>query len=76
MKFKYIVVYEYSSDKFDIGHYGIKVKVTAGVQTVSPFTAIQTVRSHNSDLVQVRELTLSIYVILILLYKIHEYSHA
>ena len=76
MKFKYIVVYEYSSDKFDIGHYGIKVKVTAGVKRFSPFTTIQTVRSHNSALMQIRELTLSIYVILILLYKIHEYCHA
>ena len=76
MKFKYSVVYENSSDKFDIGHYQIKVKVTAGVQTVFPFTAIQTVRSYNSTLVQARRLILSIYVHLKLLYKIYEYHHA
>ena len=49
MKFKYIVVYENNSDKFDIEHYRIKIKVTAGV---FPFTKIQTVRSYNSTLVQ------------------------
>ena len=56
---------ENSSDKFDIGHYRVKVKVTAGVQTVFPFTAIQTVRSYNSTLVKVRKLILSFYVHLI-----------
>ena len=35
MKFKYIVRYEYSSDECDVGHYRIKVKVTAGVQWFS-----------------------------------------
>ena len=54
MKLEYIVVYENSWDEFDIGHHRIKVKVTAGVQRVFPFTAIQTVRSHNSTLVQAR----------------------
>ena len=47
---KYIVVYENNSDKFDIGHYQIKVKATAGI-----FFSIyhnKTVRSHNSTLVQ------------------------
>ena len=38
-----IVVYENSSDEFDIGHCPIKVKVTA--LNFSPFTAIQTVKS-------------------------------
>ena len=50
MKFKNFVVYEIKSDKFDIGHCWIKVKVTVGVQKFSPFTAIQTVRS--STLIQ------------------------
>ena len=36
MKFEYILIYENSSDEFDIGHHGIKVKVTAGVKTVFP----------------------------------------
>ena len=47
MKFKYIVVYENNSDKFDNRHYRIKVKFTAGVKTVFPFTAIKTVRAYN-----------------------------
>ena len=29
LKLEHIVVYENSSDEFDIGHYPIKVKVTA-----------------------------------------------
>ena len=65
-----------SADKFDIGHCQTKVKVTAGVQTVFPFTAIQTVRSYNSTLVQARKLILSMYVHLILVYNIYEYHHA
>ena len=52
MKFEYIVVYENSSDKFDIEHHRIKIKVTVGLQKFSPFTTIQTVRSYNSTLVQ------------------------
>ena len=36
MKFKYIVVYENSSDQFDIELCQIKVKVTVGVQKFSP----------------------------------------
>ena len=49
MKLEYIVVYENSSDEFDIEHHQIKVKVTVGLQK---FTTIQTVRSYNSTLVQ------------------------
>ena len=48
---------------FDIGNYRIMVKVTAGVQKVFPFTAIQTVRSYNLT----GKLILSIYVHLLLL---------
>ena len=44
-KSEYIVVYENSSDEFDIELRRIKVKVTVGVQKFSPFTTIQTVRS-------------------------------
>ena len=46
MKFKYIVIYKNSSEEFDVGHYQIKVKVTAGVQTVFTFTTLQMVRSY------------------------------
>ena len=36
MKLEYIVVYENSSDEFDIEHHRIKVKVTVGLQKFSP----------------------------------------
>ena len=75
-KSQYIVVYENSSDEFDIELHRIKVKVTVGVQKFSPFTTIQTVRSYSSTLVQARNLILSIYLHLILLYKIYECRHA
>ena len=45
-KSEYLVVYENSSDEFDIELHQIKVKVTVGVQKFSPFTTIQTVRSY------------------------------
>ena len=73
---KHIVVYENISNKFDIGDCGTTVKVTARLQNLSPFTTIQTVRSHNSTLVQARKLILSMYVHLILIYKLYEYRHA
>ena len=75
-KSEYIVVYENSSDEFDIELRRIKVKVTVGVQKFSPFTTIQTVRSYSSTLVQARNLILSIYLHLILIYKIYECRHA
>ena len=76
IKLEYIVVYENSSDKFDIEHCRIKVKVTVGFQKFSSLTTIQTLRSCNSTLAQARKLILSVYVHLILLYKIFEYRHA
>ena len=77
-KSEHIVVYENSSDKFDIELHRIKVKVAVGVQKFSPFTTIQTVRSYSSTLVQARNLILSIYLhlILIIIYKIYECRHA
>ena len=75
-KSQYIVVYENSSDEFDIKLHRIKVKVTVGVQKFSPFTTIQTVRSYSSTLVQARNLILNIYLHLILIYKIYECRHA
>ena len=76
MKSEHIVLYENSSDEFDIELHRIKVKVTVGVQKYSPFTIIQTVRSYSSTLVQARNLILSIYLHLILTYKIYECRHA
>ena len=55
-KLEYTVVYENSSDDFDIELRRIKVKVTVGVQIFSPFTTIQTVRSYSSTLAQARNL--------------------
>ena len=75
-KLEYIVVYENSSDEFDSELHRINVKVTVGVQTFSPFTTIQTVRSYSSTLVQARNLILSFYLHLILIYKIYECRHA
>ena len=75
-KSEYIVVYENSSDEFDIELRRIKVKVTVGVQKFSPFTTIQTVRSYSSTLVQARNIILSMYLHLILIYKIYECRHA
>ena len=66
MKLEYIVVYENSSDEFDIELHRIKVKVTVGVQKFSPFTTIQTVRSYSSTLVQARNLILEKGRVLIL----------
>ena len=58
---QYIVVYESSSDEFDIEHCQIKVKVTVGLKKFSLFTTIQTVRSYmySSTLVQAMKLMLS-----------------
>ena len=72
MKLEYIVVYENSLDKLDIKHHRINLKVTVGLQKFSPITTIQTVRSYNSTLVQARKLMLSMYVHLIVIYKIYE----
>ena len=75
-KLEYIVEYENSSDEFDIELRPIKVKVTVGVQTFSPFTTIKTVRSYSSILVQATNLILSMYLHLILIYKIYKCRHA
>ena len=75
MKLDNIVVYENSSDEFDIEHCRIKVKVTINKKNFSPFTTIQTVMSYNSTLVQDRKHISSVYVHLILKYKIYEYRH-
>ena len=75
-KLEYIVEHENSLDEFDIELCRIKVKVTVGVQKFSPFTTIQTVRSYSSTLVQARNLILSMYLHLILIYKIYKCRHA
>ena len=60
VKLEHIVVYENSSDEFDIGHCLIKVKVTASLRNFSPFTTIQTVKAYISVLAHVTKLWLSI----------------
>ena len=64
MKLEYIVVYENISGKFDIGYCRTKVKVTVLLGNFSPFTAMQTIRSNNSTLVQAIKPILSLYVCL------------
>ena len=76
LEYTVIHVYENSSGEFDIEHHRIKVKVTVGLQTFSPFTTIQTVRSYSSTLVQAKKLILSLYLHLIVIYKFYEYRHA
>ena len=49
MKLEYIVVYENSSDEFNIEDHLIKVNFTVGLQKFSPFTTIQTVRSFKPN---------------------------
>ena len=75
-KLEYIVEYENSLDDFDIELRQIKVKVAVGVPKFSTFTTIQTVRSYSLTLVQATNLILSMYVHLILIYKIYECCHA
>ena len=55
-KLENIVVYENCLDEFDIGHYPIKVKVTACLCNFSPFTTLQAVKSYISALADVRKL--------------------
>ena len=53
------------SDKFNIGHYAIKVKVTKSLPTFSSFTAIQTTCTcirYKVTLVHATELILCMYV--------------
>ena len=70
------IVYQKSSDEFNIRLRRIKVKVSVGVQIVSHFTTIQTVRSYSSRLVQARNLILSKYVYLVPIYKSYGCRHA
>ena len=76
MKCEHIVVYENNSDKFYIENCRIKSRSLQELKKISPFTATQTVRQFNSNLVQDRKLILSMYVHLILIYNIYEYCHA
>ena len=68
--------YENSSDEFDIELHRIKVKVTIGIQKFSKFTTMQSVKSYSSSFIQARNLILSMYVHLVLVYKIYECCHA
>ena len=55
LKLEHFVVYENSSDEFDIGHCLIKVGHCLTLN-FSPFTTIQTVKSYISALAHVRKL--------------------
>ena len=56
LKLEHIVVYENSSDQFNIRHCPIKIKVTDDFENFSHFTTIQTVKSFISALAHVRKL--------------------
>ena len=62
MKFEYFVVNENSLDKFNIGHFWIKIKFR--VENFSSFTTREIFRSYNSTLAQARALMLGRYVFL------------
>ena len=69
MKYKFIVLYKnWALSDQGQGH-GATLKYF-------PFAAIQSFRSHNSNLVQARKLILSVYVYLIIIYKFDKYCHA
>ena len=70
MTLEFVVEYENSLEKFDIGHYQIKVKVTV----VCPFTAIQTARYCHSTLTQAIKLMLNMNIHLIVIKKKYVYS--
>ena len=76
MKLEYIVVYENSSEKFEIEQPSDQGQGHCRPLEISPFTTIQTVRSYNLTLLQARKLILSMYVLLIEVYRIYEYRHA
>ena len=77
MKFEYIVAYENSLDQFNNNRtLSDQGQGHCRPLKVSPFTTIQTFRSHNLALVQARKLILITYVHLIILYKIYKYCHA
>ena len=68
MKFKYIVVYENNSDKFDVGHWWTKVKVTACNFEIF-LHLLQFKLSGPMTFAQAKNLILSVYVYLIILYN-------
>ena len=74
-KSEYIVVYEKALTSLILSFIGSS-QGHCRRSKFSPFTTIQTVRSYNSTLVLARNLILSIYLHLILIYKINEYRHA
>ena len=55
-----------------IGNCQTKIKVMVQLRNFSLLTTIQTLRSHKTTLVQDRKLILSMYVHLILIYKIDD----
>ena len=76
MKLEYIVVYENSSDEFDIDieHHRIKVKVTVGLQKF-PHLPQYKLSGPITQLWYKLGSLLSMYVYLIVIYIIYEYHH-
>ena len=69
MKLEYFVVYEKSWDEFDFKHCRIKVKVTVGFQVFPNYQLC-------GPTTQLWYRPGSMYVYLILIYKIYEWPHA
>ena len=76
MKLEYIVVYENSSDEFNIEHHLIKVNFTVGLQKFPHLPQYKLSGPLNQILVQARKLILGMHVHLIVIYKIYEYHNA
>ena len=76
LKLEHLVVYENSSEEFDIGHCLIKVKVILLLGNVSPFNAIQIVKSCISVLAHGRKLLLSTCVHQIKIFNLLKCHHA
>ena len=75
MKLQYLLVYENISDKLILGIAGPGSSSWHDFG-IYPFTAMQTIRSYNSTLVQARKLILRMHVYLIIIYKFYKYCHA
>ena len=78
MKLEYIVGYE-NIDIFEISIMGMVESRSRSLWDFEffPFTTKQTIRSHNSNLVQSWKLLLFMYVhLIIIIHNIYEYCHA
>ena len=76
MKSEYILLYENSSDKFDIDHCRIKVNVTVCLQIFPHVPKYELSGPIIQFWYGLGSLNLRMYVHLIITYKIYEWDHA